>query len=420
MFKSTNKFIVISVATFLFSSCQFFKNKDVVNKSKTETDTFTAIQSEFPLKENRKLAQDSKTPIKCDLDSDKCNGKPLDPTQTAKTFFLADQVAEKLLEIERTEKLAGRDFKVALIGRRGSKLSKFQPLKDKDANGQVMTVDQLVQTLVQQSQNIPNSGEGGNSGSLTINPMVMRDYFDRSRNLKYSHLGIAVKNLVIKDKDGKIRTNPENGHWAIVHLLYSCEDSKRSYVFKGTLAHFFYDHLFEYGAEILVPEQTLQNNVEKIIKTDYSGNNWIEKQYNAIALSNDLNQQNSNQWVLEVLAAAMFEPGTIKDRAQAQAALRATNYHETKVTPTGLYTAITIPLVSKMISNIMPTVCMMYQPNIQKYGIGEIISALSLEEYLLTNKRLQASYEVELTKQDTEDIDKDLALKKEKQKTNHN
>lgn len=401
------------------SSCQLFQSKNPLETVK-KSEIFTAIASDQPVKSDRQVAGDGPASPKCDLEADKCNGKPLDQAQIAKTFFLSDQVAQKLLEVERTEKLAGRDFKVALVGRRGSNLTKFQPLKDKDSNGRTIGVEELVKKLIAESQYAASYNEGSFAGNgSTINPMVMKDYFDRSRSMKYSHIGIALKNLEIKDKDGKVVTKPENGHWAMVHLLYSCEDQKRSYVFKGTLSHFFYDHVSEYGAEILVPEQTLQNNVEQIIKTDYLGNNWIERQYNAIALADDLNQQNSNQWVLEVLAAAMYEPGKIKDRAQAQAALKATNYHETKVTPTGLYTALTVPLVSKIVSNIMPTVCMKYQPNIQKYGIGEIISALSLEEYLQTNKRLLASHEIELTKEDVETIDQNLTTKKKDSSTNN-
>lgn len=353
--------------------------------------------------------------VRCDLNTDKCNGQALSQVQIAKSLFLTDIVAEKLLEIEKAEKAKGREFKVALIGRKGSDLSKFQPLKDLDGNGQVLSSEELIKNILEASNQYRLSQGNGGAPGNTIEPNVMRfGYFDRSRSLKFSHLGIALKNMVLKDKQGRLVVAPEKGQWAVVHLLYSCEDQKQSYVFKGSLGHFFHDHMSDYGAQILVPEATMQNRIEEIVVKDYLGNNWIEKQYNAIALADDLNQQNSNQWVLEVLAASMFPAGQIKDRAQAQEALKKTNYHETKVTPVGLYSAIKTPLVSKILSSLMPTVCMQYQPNIQKYGIGEIISALSLEEYLVSNKRLAGKYEVELTPEDTKFLDTQLGSEQRK------
>lgn len=405
---------------FQFSSCQLFqdkKNSEVVtSETKTTSKTYTFLADELPMPSKRKVAGENN--FKCDLASDRCNGKDLSEAQKAKTYFLTAQVAEKLSEIEKTENLAGREFKVAIIGRMGSNLEKFQPLKDKDSNGKTMTIEQLVAKMQEQTQ-IDGSSKEVPPPQGSIDPQTMsRDFYDRSRRLKYSHMGIAIKNMELKNKEGKVVTNSKEGYWTMVHLLYSCEDQKRAYVFKGTLSSFFYDHMNDYGAQILVPEVTLQNNVEDILVKDYIGKNWIEKQYNAIALSNDLNQQNSNQWVLEVLAAALYPSGQVTDRAQAQAILQKTNYSETKITPTGLYSALQVPFVSKIVSNFMPTVCMQYQPTIQKYGIGRIITALSLEEYLANIKRLSAKYEVELTKGDMKEIDSNLPTKVKKEKTN--
>lgn len=354
--------------------------------------------------------------ITCDLQSDRCSGKPLKEIQFAKSLFLSDLVESKLEEIEASEKARGQKFKVAFLGRMGSDLSRFQPLIDKNSKGQSQSLAQIIEYLVQQSaQNIPQSGEMSHQDNTNkISYPTMRKQFDRSRSMKFSHLGIAVKNLILKDARGKVMTGPSTDKWAVIHLLYSCEDQKQSYIFKGTVANFFYDHMHDYGAQIIVPTRDLQNNIEQILIKDYIGKNWVEKQYNALALANDLQQQNSNQWVLEVIAAGLYPAGKIQTRAQAQKVLQDTGYSATKVTPTGLYTAIQAPIIGKVISSIMPTVCLKSQPTVAEYGVADIISSLSIEEYLTKLKRVHSLHEVSLTAQDKIELDERLGSPKTK------
>ena len=102
-------------------------------------------------------------------------------------------------------------------------------------------------------------------------------------------------------------------------------------------------------------------------------------------MADDLDQQNSNQWVLEVLAAALKPEGVVRDRAAAQKVLAETQFLPTKVTPTGLYRLITLPFLG----NLMPgTVCMKRQKYFNE-GFGEIISVLSIEKYMRRNQLLQ-------------------------------
>lgn len=358
----------------------------------------------------------------CDLNTDRCGGKPLDEAQTAKTFFLTDLVTAKLSQIEVEEKAKGRDFKVAFISRMGSNLEKFQPLIDINKNGQTMNAQELIQQLLIDSKVAAESKPDPmntipDAPTNYMDPQVMRKQYDRSRKLKYSHVGIAVKNLVLKDKDGKVLTGPETGKWAMIHLLYTCDAGHQSYIYKGTIGSFFYDHMNDYGTQIMVPEQKLQNNLDQILIKDYLGKQWVEKHYNALALVDDLDQQNSNQWVAEVIAAAMYPAGQVTDRKQAQQILKTTNYQPTKVTPTGLYSALKVPFVGKVISSFMPTVCISGQSNIKNYGIAEIISALSIEEYLKKNNRLSSVHEVELTKEDKTELDQLLGKSKKSSAT---
>ena len=394
------------------------------------TQVTQAIQPErtnFSYNHDRRPNSDSaqKSQV-CDLSQDRCSSRELSQEQTVKSIFLTDEVEKQLDALEVQEKKQGRTFKVAIIGRMGSNLSKFQPLRDVNKSGQSVTLNQMVDELVLQSkdirktqssvlQNNPYEVDYNN----TLEPVLVQSWFDRTRKLKYSHLGLAIKNLPLKDEKGQLITGGDTGRWAVVQLLYSCEDGRKSHLFKGTVGNFFYDHMYDYGAQVLIPSQKLQNNLEKLIVSNYLGKNWLEKQYNALALADDLDQQNSNQWVLEVIAAALAGPNEVKDRSGAQNYLRQTNFASTKVTPTGLYSAIKIPFVAKMISSIMPTVCMTHQETIKKYGIGEIVSALSIQEYLEKNKQLVSASEVELTAADKEELTNAVQNKKNNTNNKH-
>lgn len=400
------KYIILSSGCLLAACASKTADSNLHPKHATKTyQEFAAPElprKRQPAQNAEKKATENK--VICDLSSDRCNGTPLTSSQLAKTVFLTDLVAEKLLDLEASEKKAGRELKLVFLSRMGSNLDKFQALKDTDEDGNPLSGDQLIKYLVDSSVSYDQDRQNASQ----IQYPVMRAQFDRSRRMKYSHMGIAIKNMPLVNKAGVQVTQADKGYWTIVHLLYSCENDHRSYIYKGTLANFFYDHMADYGAQILVPSQDIQNNLEQIIVKDYLGKNWVEKQYNAIALPNDLEQQNSNQWVLEVMAAALYPPGKVKNREEAQNILRQTDYRTTKVTPTGLYSALRVPLVAKIVSSVMPTVCLASQPKIKEYGVGEIISALSLQEYLERNKRLVSEHEVALTVQDQKELDQSL------------
>ena len=162
-------------------------------------------------------------------------------------------------------------------------------------------------------------------------------------------------------------------------------EGDRSYIWEEGLGAVFSDDMKRYRAQIMVPKQNLQNRIESILLKEKIGANWHNKKYNAAALADDLDQQNSNQWVLEVLAAAMRPEGEITDRAGAQQVLAKTQFLPTKVTPTGLYSLMTLPFVGNLLRG---TVCMKRQKYFSQ-GFGEIISVLSIEEYMKRNQLLQ-------------------------------
>jgi hypothetical protein len=327
-------------------------------------------------------AADSKTPGLCYKQTPKCNYRQLTQAEVDTATAMSDEVAYQLKQIDHLERAQNREFKIAIIGRSGTDLGKFQILKDTNSQNQLLNMDQLFSQIKTESEQINMSSDGGTSGQ--INYQVVRSYFDKDRKMDFSHVAIAMKNHPKSDK---------NFHWQVMHLLWTCDkdparnvnEGDRSYIWEEGLGAVFADDMKRYRAQIMVPKQNLQNRLESILLKGKLGANWHNKKYNAAALADDLDQQNSNQWVLEVLAAAIRPEGEVTDRAGAQQVLAKTQFLPTKVTPTGLYRLMTLPLVG----NLLPgTVCMKRQKYFGQ-GFGEIISVLSIEDYMKRNQMLQ-------------------------------
>lgn len=128
----------------------------------------------------------------------------------------------------------------------------------------------------------------------------------------YSHVGFVVKNY-----PGK------KGKWTIVHLLNQCEVPKSS-IYQQGLMNFFMDDLYTFDYQITIPKEAVQ---EKLYETLVS----LQKQslhnssYSMITYPFSTKYQNSNQWVLEVIATSM-NPQSAHTRQAAQAYLHKTHF----------------------------------------------------------------------------------------------
>ena len=313
----------------------------------------------------------------CQKAAKKCHMRELTAAEIDTATAMADEVAFQLMQLDALEKKEGREFKVAFIGRAGTDLNKFQVLKDTGPDGTPLNLGQVVAQIKSES---PSSGDGGGP---QINYRVLKNWMDQTRRMEFSHIGIALKNHPKSD---------HKFHWQIMHLLWTCEKDAargvdvgdRSYIWEEGLGAVFADDMKDYKAQILIPQPKIQTRIENFLLKEKVGAQWHNSKYNAAALADDLDQQNSNQWVLEVLAATLKPTGQITDRASAQQVLRETGYMETKVTPTGFYSLLSLPFVK----NLLPgTICMKKQPYFGE-GFGQIISVLSVEEYMQRNQML--------------------------------
>ena len=131
--------------------------------------------------------------------------------------------------------------------------------------------------------------------------------------LRYSHLGWAYK-------------TPE-GPWRVAHKLNECGTAS-GYVYRQGLGEFFLDDLWRHEAVWAVPAPEVQQRLMAVLRDGARTTRLHHRPYSMVSYAWATAYQQSNQWALETLAAAM-EPDSVHTRAQAQAWLRWRGYEPT-------------------------------------------------------------------------------------------
>ena len=138
-------------------------------------------------------------------------------------------------------------------------------------------------------------------------------------HLRYSHLGLV--------------RHAADGRWLVLHELNQCGTAE-SNLFDEGLGNFFMDSPFAYETMILIPSLELQKKLAAVIDSGQA-RQLHQHRYNMLAFAFSTRYQNSNQWALEVLAAAQANDVKITQREQAQAWLKLASYQpETLHIPT--------------------------------------------------------------------------------------
>jgi hypothetical protein len=130
-------------------------------------------------------------------------------------------------------------------------------------------------------------------------------------HLRYSHMAIVW------------RDHPK-GRWLVVHMLNQC-GTANSALFDEGLGNFFNDDPFAYEAIIAIPSPANQEKLIRMMGTALPASLY-EPNYNMVAYPWSVKYQNSNQWLLEILAAAWAPEGSVYNRQQAQAWLKQAGY----------------------------------------------------------------------------------------------
>jgi hypothetical protein len=134
--------------------------------------------------------------------------------------------------------------------------------------------------------------------------------------VRYSHFGFVW------------RDHPK-GSWRVMHELNQCGTAS-SDIFDEGLGNFFLDDLWKMEAVILIPNASTQQKLARIFgaRTHLA---LHEAHYNMVAYPFSTQYQNSNQWALEVIAAAEARDVVVATREQAQQWLKLAGYQPTEL-----------------------------------------------------------------------------------------
>lgn len=142
--------------------------------------------------------------------------------------------------------------------------------------------------------------------------LVSRAGQDLSKyGLRYSHMGIVV------------RDHPA-GRWTVVHALNDCGTAVSGLYNEG-MGNFFLTDLYRLEAQLVIPGPETQAKLAKLVATR-TPLRLHEPRYNMLSYVYSTQYQNSNQWVLETIAAALAPNGQVETRAEAQSWLRSRGF----------------------------------------------------------------------------------------------
>jgi hypothetical protein len=313
-----------------------------------------------------------------------CDPLPKNLWNNAKIMAL--NFRKDILEIEKAEAAAGREFTVGIIQRKGTDIgSKVQLLKQVDQNGNPVPLDQFIHSVTYDPKQYSQDGHETDTTSNRNRQIWIKDLEQRydARPLEYSHVGLIFRNHP--------KSNTETGDWVIVHLLDHCSrNGSGPGIHNQALSYFFADNLIEYKAKISVPTVALQKALEEVV---IRGNLKASKamksaSYNAAALWTSLNNENSTVWPLEMIAAAMRPPGAVRNRAEAIHVLKQEGYQPSLVQAKGFTTLASIGIIGSMFR-----VDMSEHKYASRFSIAEIATALSIDDFLRKTGRMAAEYE---------------------------
>ena len=141
--------------------------------------------------------------------------------------------------------------------------------------------------------------------------------------LRWSHLGLAYRSQDAQGQDA----------WRVVHKLNACGTAEAA-IYRQGLGEFFMDDPWRYEAAWVIPTPEVQDKLTALLADPVRTTALHRKPYSIVSYAWGQKYQQSNQWAIETLAAAM-EP-SIADvpdattRAQrAQAWLQFKGYQPT-------------------------------------------------------------------------------------------
>lgn len=145
-------------------------------------------------------------------------------------------------------------------------------------------------------------------------------------HLRWSHLGWAYR-----DQDAAGQTT-----WRVVHKLNTC-GTRQASLYRQGLGEFFMDDPWRYEAAWVIPSPDIQNRLLPLLRDNAAAAALHHSPYSMVSYVWGLKYQQSNQWALETLAAAMAPTEPWADTGAGNPRVRAQDWLQRKgYTPTVL------------------------------------------------------------------------------------
>ncbi|MEN5209937.1 DUF2145 domain-containing protein [Stenotrophomonas terrae] len=138
--------------------------------------------------------------------------------------------------------------------------------------------------------------------------------------LRHSHLAFLVRN--------------DSGSWDVVHLLNRCK-TDNSDLYREGLVNLVGESSITTDLRVGIPTPEVRAALKTLLSGDARNARALhEPRYSMLAYPGSTDYQNSNQWILEVTAAAMAQAAgepTLADRSSALAWLKQKSYTPTRM-----------------------------------------------------------------------------------------
>jgi hypothetical protein len=142
-----------------------------------------------------------------------------------------------------------------------------------------------------------------------------------SQYWSYTHAGLAYREHPL-------------GQWTVVHLLNDC--GQKSSIYQESLSKFFLDDPYEYKVVVAIPDSALQAGLyDLIVNKNLATALFNNSTYSSVSNPFNTKRQNSNEYILDTLTAAMAHMAgnrTVFTREQAKDYLISSGLAK-KVTP---------------------------------------------------------------------------------------
>ena len=171
-----------------------------------------------------------------------------------------------------------------------------------------LTADAVVRgmTLAEQTrQALDASGQ-----NLVLLGRVGQDL--RKYGVHYSHLAFAYR-----EADGH-----GGAVWRVLHKLNDC-GSDNAAIYRQGLGQFFLSDPFRYEAAFVAPDSAMQAALLPVMTDRQRALAMHRRPYSMVSYAWSDRYQQSNQWVLETMAAAMLPAGASRQQAQAWLMMQA-------------------------------------------------------------------------------------------------